>query len=202
MVGSGICWRNRTSLRKFPSIPSRKPAWWPAATLRLSRRPPGLSHRAKSLRRGVRTTNGSDPTNTWRVKRIVRPAPSRTPASRQVKKRRFFGITIYHPEYSRARERNRNAAFRRESNRRKTIVEGTFASLDRMGWEKSRLRGLWKVDCEGYMAALAHNVEKWCGNWAKVSARQRPPMQLPRSEGTQRTTRWPISLRRHGASRW
>ena len=40
------------------------------------------------------------------------------------------------------------------------MVEGTFASLDRLGWEKSRLRGLWKVDCEGYMAALAHNVLK------------------------------------------
>ena len=75
-------------------------------------------------------------------------------------KRRFFGVTIYHPEYARARERNRTAAYRRESIRRKTIVEGTFASLDRLGWEKSRLRGLWKVDCEGYMAALAHNVLK------------------------------------------
>ena len=75
-------------------------------------------------------------------------------------KRRFFGVTIYHPQYARARERNRTAAARRESNRRKTIAEGTFASLDRLGWEKSRLRGLWKVDCEGYMAALAHNVLK------------------------------------------
>ena len=73
-------------------------------------------------------------------------------------KRRYFGVTIYHPEYSRARERNRTAAYRRESIRRKTIVEGTFASLDRLGWEKSRLRGLWKVDCAGYTAALAHNV--------------------------------------------
>ena len=75
------------------------------------------------------------------------------------RKWRFFGVTIYHPEYSRARD-SRTAAYRRESIRRKTIVEGTFASLDRLGWEKSRLRGLWKVDCEGYMAAPAHNVLK------------------------------------------
>jgi len=75
-------------------------------------------------------------------------------------KRRFFGVTIYHPQYARARGRNRTAAALRESNRRKTIAEGTFASLDRLGWEKSRLRGLWKADCEGYMAALAHNVLK------------------------------------------
>ena len=35
-----------------------------------------------------------------------------------------------------------------------------FASLDRLGWARSRLRGLWKVDGAGYMAALAHNVLK------------------------------------------
>ncbi len=71
--------------------------------------------------------------------------------------RRFFEVTIYHPQYARARERNRTAAARRENNRRKTVVEGTFASLDRWGWEKSRLRGLWEVDYEGCMASLAHN---------------------------------------------
>ena len=75
-------------------------------------------------------------------------------------KRRFFSVTIYHSVYSRARERNRTAACQRERFRRRTIAEGTFASLDRLGWDKSRLRGLWKVDCEGYMAALAHNVKK------------------------------------------
>lgn len=75
-------------------------------------------------------------------------------------KRRFFSVTIYHPEYSRARERNRTATYQRERFRRRTIAEGTFASLDRLGREKSRLRGLRKVDCEGYMASLAHNVLK------------------------------------------
>ena len=74
--------------------------------------------------------------------------------------RRFFSVTIYHWIYSRARERNRTAAYQRERFGRRTIAEGTFASLDRLGWDKSRLRGLWKVDCEGYMAALAHNVKK------------------------------------------
>ena len=75
-------------------------------------------------------------------------------------KRRYIGLTMYHPIYLRARERNQTAAYQRERFRRRTIAEGTFASLDRLGWEKSRLRGLWKVDCEGYMAALAHNVLK------------------------------------------
>ncbi len=75
-------------------------------------------------------------------------------------RRRVFTLTMYHPVYLRARGRNRTAAYRREHRRRQTIVEGIFASLDRLGWQKSRLRGLWKVDCEGYMEALAHNVLK------------------------------------------
>ena len=79
-------------------------------------------------------------------------------------KRRYFSLTMYHPLYLRARERNRTAAYRRERRRRQTIAEGALASLDRLGWEKSRLRGLWKADCEEYMAALAHNVLKMVRN--------------------------------------
>ena len=75
-------------------------------------------------------------------------------------KQRYISLTIYHPPYLRARERNRTAAYRRERRLRQTIAEGTFASLDRLGWARSRLRGLWKVDCEGYMAAVAHNLLK------------------------------------------
>jgi hypothetical protein len=74
--------------------------------------------------------------------------------------RRYIGLTMYHPVYLRARERNQTAAYQRERFRRRTISEGIFASVDRLGWEKSRLGGLWKLDCEGYMAALAHNVLK------------------------------------------
>ena len=37
-------------------------------------------------------------------------------------KRRFFSLTMYHPLYLRARERNRTAAYRRERRRRHTIV--------------------------------------------------------------------------------
>ena len=44
--------------------------------------------------------------------------------------------------------------------RRQTTVERAFASFDRLSWARSRLRGLWKVDREGFMAAIAHNVMK------------------------------------------
>jgi len=59
-----------------------------------------------------------------------------------------------------ARERNRTSEYRRERIRHQAIAEGTFASLDRLGWARTRLRGLWKVDCEEYMAPFAHNVLK------------------------------------------
>ena len=64
-------------------------------------------------------------------------------------KRRYFTLTMYYPEFLRAKERNRTAAYRRERRRRQTIAEGTFASLDRLIGARSRLQGLWKVDCGG-----------------------------------------------------
>ena len=75
-------------------------------------------------------------------------------------KRRYVALSMYHPVFLRARERNRTSAYVREMKSRQTIAEGTFASLDRLGWARCRLRGLSKVDCEGFMAAIAHNVLK------------------------------------------
>lgn len=75
-------------------------------------------------------------------------------------KRRFVSLTRYYPMTLLARERNQTSAYRGERVRRQTIAEGAFASLDRLGWARTRLRGLWKVDCEGYMASFAHNVLK------------------------------------------
>ena len=51
-------------------------------------------------------------------------------------------------------------AYQNEMRKRKTIVEGVFACLDRLGWARCKLRSLWEVDCEGFLAALAHNIMK------------------------------------------
>ena len=67
---------------------------------------------------------------------------------------------IYHPVFLRAKERNEGKAYQREMLNRRTTVEGVFASLDRLGWARSRLRGLWKANCEGYISGLAHNLKK------------------------------------------
>ena len=67
-----------------------------------------------------------------------------------------------------ARERNHTSEYRRERVRRQTIAEGAFASLDRMGWARSRLRGLRKVDCEGYMAFLRAQCPQSCAQTGTV----------------------------------
>ena len=86
------------------------------------------------------------------LQKDYRACPVKDACLPQGQKRRDIGLTMYYPECLRAQERNRTAAYQRERFRRRTISEGTFASLNRLGWGKSRLRGLCKVDCEGYMA--------------------------------------------------
>ena len=75
-------------------------------------------------------------------------------------KRRYVALSIFHSLHLEAKKRNESEAFEIEMLRRKTIAEGVFASQDRLGWARSRLRGLWKVDCEGYISSLAHNLKK------------------------------------------
>ena len=57
-------------------------------------------------------------------------------------KRRYVALSMYHSLLLRARKCNQTSAFHREKKRRQTIAEGTFASLDRLGWARTRLRGL------------------------------------------------------------
>ena len=75
-------------------------------------------------------------------------------------KRRYVALCAYHSQYLRARERNRSKAYKQQITVRRTTAEGVFASLDRLGWERCKLRGLWKVECEGYVSPLAHNLSK------------------------------------------
>ena len=75
-------------------------------------------------------------------------------------RRRYVSLTRYYPMSLLARKRNQTDEYPRERVRRQTIAEGAFASLDRLGWARTRLRGLWKVDYEGYMASFGHNVLK------------------------------------------
>jgi len=75
-------------------------------------------------------------------------------------KRRFVQLSVYEAEFQRAEARGRSARFRRVSLRRKAIIEGVFARIDRLGFRRARRFGLEDVQCEGYLAAVAHNMLK------------------------------------------
>ena len=75
-------------------------------------------------------------------------------------KRRYISLSRYHHLYLEAKEKNKDTAFQKQMSIRRTTAEGVFAAQDRLGWARSRLRGLRKVDCEGYISALAHNLKK------------------------------------------
>ena len=75
-------------------------------------------------------------------------------------KGRCVKVSAYYYEFQRATELNKTLAYEEEIRKRKTIVEGVFACQDRLGWARCKLRGLWKVDCEGFLTALAHNILK------------------------------------------
>ena len=86
--------------------------------------------------------------------------PVKTECLPMGQKRRFVSLSMYYPLFLEARERNKSTSFQQEMALRQTTAEGVFASQDRLGWARSRLRGLWKVDLEGYISALAHNLKK------------------------------------------
>ena len=75
-------------------------------------------------------------------------------------KRRRMRVSAYYPEIQRAVELNKTQTYGEQIRNRKTIIEGVFAHQDRLGWSRCKLRGLWKIDCEGFVAALAHNILK------------------------------------------
>ncbi len=78
----------------------------------------------------------------------------------QGENRHRIRVSMYYPEIQRAVKLNETQAYREEIRKRKTIIEGVFACQDRLGWSRCKLRGVWKVDCEGFLASLAHNILK------------------------------------------
>ncbi len=55
---------------------------------------------------------------------------------------------------------NQTVRYQREMHRRQIVVEGVFAHLDHLAWDRARLRGKEKVDCQAFIAAIAHNLLK------------------------------------------
>jgi hypothetical protein len=89
-------------------------------------------------------------------------------------KRKFLMVTDYLREFEDALIRNATRAFQRESRWRRCVAEGTFAHEDQLGWRRCRLRSRVKVNCEGGLTALAHNLLKAVGRLE----RSRPPLAM------------------------
>ena len=94
------------------------------------------------------------------ARRTANPFPSKPGACHRTKNEGMWPSACITLCCSRHRNRKRPQRTAGSVNGRLSIAEGTFASLDCLGWAQSQLRGLREVDCKGYMAALAHNVLK------------------------------------------
>ena len=72
---------------------------------------------------------------------------------------RTVGISLYKEQMDKAKLTNQTPAFKQAMKRRKTVIEGVIAHLRNLGL-KIRLWGLEKVNIQGILSALAHNVLK------------------------------------------
>jgi len=85
---------------------------------------------------------------------------------------RTVGISLHKKQIEKAKRINQTAAFKQAMKRRKTVIEGVIAHLKNLGL-KIRLWGLKKVNIQGILSALAHNVlkaVKKMKKWTKTQA--------------------------------
>ena len=80
--------------------------------------------------------------------------------------RRTVGVSPRFEAIQRARRRNETPIYKDRIRARSHLAEGVFAHLDQLGFRRARMRGMHKVDCEGFIAALAHNLKKAVGRLA------------------------------------
>lgn len=89
-----------------------------------------------------------------------RACPLRTNCLAPKETRKHVRVSRYAYTSRRAARLNATVQYQREIRRRKTTAEGVFAHFDRLAWDRARLRGRDKVDCQGSVAAIAHNILK------------------------------------------
>jgi transposase len=95
---------------------------------------------------------------------------------------RTVGISLHKEQIEKAKLINQTAAFKQAMKRRKTVVEGVIAHLRNLGLE-IRLWGLEKVNIQGILSALAHNVLKAVKKMKKWSKAQAALCTTPSSFG-------------------
>jgi len=95
---------------------------------------------------------------------------------------RTVGISLHKEQIEKAKLINQTAAFKQAMKRRKTVIEGVIAHLRNLGL-KIRLWGLEKVNIQGILSALAHNVLKAVKKMKKWSKAQAALCTTPSSFG-------------------
>lgn len=92
--------------------------------------------------------------------RDCRPCPRRATCLSPSMDAKQLWVSWYRGETQQAARRNQTRRYEREMRRRKTVVEGVFARLDRLGGTRARVRGLERVRAQGTLTAIAHNLLK------------------------------------------
>ena len=88
------------------------------------------------------------------------PCPLRTRCLSPSMRAKQLWLSWERLETQRAARRNRTIAYQREMQRRKTVIEGVFARLDRLGGTRARVRGRDRVQTQATITAIAHNLLK------------------------------------------
>ena len=89
-----------------------------------------------------------------------RPCPLRQTCVAPSRTAKVLWASRYRHTYPRAHRLNATTAYTREQRRRKTVAEGVFAQLDRLGGTRACYRGLERVSCHRLLTHMAHNIRK------------------------------------------
>ncbi len=94
------------------------------------------------------------------LQRDCQACPIKTGCLQKNQLPRSVAVSPHYEAIARARKRNATPTYLAHKNARSHLAEGTFAHLDQLGFRRARMRGLKKVDCEAFIASLAHNLGK------------------------------------------
>jgi transposase len=125
------------------------------------------------------------------------PCPLRATCLAPSMRAKQVWLSWYRGETQQAARRNQTSAYQRAMRRRKTVIEGVFARLDRLGGTRTRFRGVERVRATGTITAIAHNLLK---AMTKRRFFRRDAAVLPRPRGASGChPAWGIRLSRHGS---
>lgn len=89
-----------------------------------------------------------------------RVCPLRTSCVSPSRVAKAVWVSVYRREFYRAAQLQTTRQYERERRRRQTVIEGVFAHLDQLGGTRARVRGQERMQKQGTLLAIAHNLLK------------------------------------------